>query len=95
MLKAPLDTKYAPFRSPITGRFVDEGVYDNHVSDIHHIAQTIEGLRNPTEHVDCPEDGVSCDCFSSEIVMLSSGYAEVWRDGDVVSGGVVIYNHEG
>lgn len=27
-----------------------------------------------------------------ELVVLSMGYAEVWSDGDVVSGGVVLFN---
>ena len=92
-LRAPLNMKF-DFRNPLTGRFCDEFDYDSAVSDIKHIRKTIKGLREPDEHVDCDGDGVSCDCFVSEIVMLSIGYAEVYRDGDVVSGGRTIYKEE-
>ncbi len=91
-----------PLRSPITGLFCSDDEYESdreHVmdqrrSDIAHVEKTIKGLREPDEHVDCDGDGISCDCFVSEIVMLSTGYAEVWRDGDVVQSGKVVYKED-
>lgn len=35
-----------------------------------------------------------CDCFNSETIMLSTGYAEAYRDGEVISHGVVIFKEE-
>ena len=55
-------------------------------------------LQDPCEEPDCETFNAEgdrvwpdCDCHSSEIIMLSTGYAVVWRDGDVVSGGAVIF----
>lgn len=76
-----------PWRHPITGKFCDEGSFEDAVSDVRWIKKTLHGLRNPRKHVDCDGDGISCDCFASETVMLSTGYAEVFRDGDVIQYG--------
>ena len=101
--KAPLDQTFPPYRSPMTGKFCDEVTYDIHVSDVKHIEKTVHELREPpcdNEHkTPCGEPQAECnypdcDCLNSEIIMLSSGYAEAWRDGDVVSGGAVIYHED-
>ena len=91
--RAPLDMT-SDFRSPMTGKFVDEVDYDNHVSDVKHIQETVESLRNPTEACGEGCNYPDCDCHASETVMLSSGYAEVYQDGDVISSGKVIYHVE-
>jgi hypothetical protein len=93
-LRAPLKQTFPPYRNVLTGKFCDEGDYETSVSDVNHIRKTIKGLLAPEEHVDCDGDGVSCDCFVSETIMLSTGYAEVYRYGEVVSGGVVIYSED-
>lgn len=94
MLKASLDQTYGPYRNPLTGKFCDEQDYETAVSDVRHIRETIEGLWNPTEHVDCDGDGYSCDCFVSETIMLSTGYAEAYREGEVIQSGKVIYTED-
>lgn len=47
-----------------------------------------EELQEPCECPDYPD----CDCNASEVIMLSTGYAEVYQDGDVVQHGRVIFN---
>lgn len=32
-----------------------------------------------------------CDCYNSEIIMLSSGYADAMADGKIIQHGVVVY----
>ena len=56
-------------------------------SDLHHARETWHELQLPCE---CEMRGECCDCHSSEIVMLSTGYAEVWRNGDVTQFGCII-----
>jgi len=58
-----------------------------------HFAETIKGLREPDETFDCCESG-GCDCHISETIMTSFGYAEAYRDGEVISGGRVVWREE-
>lgn len=53
-----------------------------------HCSETWKGLQEPC---DCPECSDGCDCQNSEVIMTSIGYVEVFRDGDVVAFGQVIY----
>lgn len=108
--RAELDQIGPPWRSPLTGKFCSEADYEAAVSDIRHIEKTLEDLRNPqTEYgvgvcgerfLPPPGGGPAtcsyphCDCSNSETVMLSTGYAEVYREGDVISGGKIIYEAE-
>ena len=78
--------------------------------DIKHIVETWEGLTDPQalapgvgpcgERFEAGPDGVAtcgypdCDCFESEIIMLSIGYVEVHADGKVISGGEQVYDCE-
>ena len=48
-------------------------------SDLRHITETREALLNPTEEC-CGSNPWECDCYSSETVVLSFGYYEVYRD---------------
>tara|TARA_Y100000034_G_C6826343_1_gene372597 strand:- start:531 stop:917 length:387 start_codon:yes stop_codon:yes gene_type:complete len=88
-------------------RDIVDNLTDTWNSDIAHCEKTVAGLRNPqSDHegfgpcgersVAIPGEGVSCvypdcDCFGSEIIMLSSGYAEAFQDGDIIQGGRVVY----
>ena len=69
--------------------------------DFEYAKETWKELNNPqpegpglgpcgekTEECNYPD----CECFHSETIMLSSGYAEVYADGSVVSGGKEIFN---
>ncbi len=62
--------------------------------DIEHCRETVRELNHP-EEVCCDGclDGV-CDCYAGETVMLSTGYAEVFRGGEVVQHGQVIHRVE-
>jgi len=58
-------------------------------SDKYHVIDTVNDLRDfMLTEVD-PEEALESP---SEVIMLSSGYAEVWADGDVVQHGRVIAN---
>lgn len=66
--------------------------------DIDHIDQTLKELHDPDGCEGCSDCSTAAemadkDCFDSETVMLSIGYAEVHADGRVVSSGVVIHEH--
>lgn len=57
-------------------------------SDLQHARATLAELRNPTPcgDTDCPlsagnPDG--CDCHASEVIVLSTGYAEVHATGEL------------
>ena len=63
--------------------------------DHQHCTEVWESLQDPCDSPDCqpPDDSwPACDCRSSEIVVLSTGYAEVWFDGDVIQYGKIIAN---
>ena len=62
-------------------------------SDFAHCHATWQGLqaRDCSGCTDC-NDPESSDCFTSETVMCSFGYAEVYADGDVISGGVWLFS---
>ena len=68
--------------------------------DKKHCEKTAEALQNGRawcEHCSADEghDTVCVsDCYTSEIVMLSTGYADVWCDGDVVQYGRVVWSVE-
>ena len=65
-----------------------------------HCQKTAEGLvegRNWCPHCsDEKGEDTYCesDCYTSEIVMLSTGYADVWYDGEVVQCGRVVWTAE-
>jgi len=68
-------------------------------SDIECIELTLEDLHDPDSCEGCSEcstalEKLDRDCFDSETVMLSIGYAEVNRDGSVMVNGVVIHQHD-
>lgn len=88
--RAPLDMS-GDYRSPMTGKFIDVVGYDDHVSDVRHIEETVARLREPTEACAKACTYPDCDCHASEVVMLSSGYADVYQGGDVVQYGKIIY----
>ena len=60
--------------------------------DIEHCKATWEDLykRDCAGCTDC-DDPESADCFNSETVMTSIGYAEVYADGEVVVYGQVLF----
>lgn len=66
------------------------GERDDYFSDVRWAREHWEALQEPCDSPDCT-DG-DCDCHSSETIMLSIGYADVWQDGEVVSHGVVVLN---
>lgn len=60
-------------------------------SDWKHAHETWERLDadEPCDDPTCTWP--NCDCNSSETIMLSTGYAEVYRDGAVISGGRTVF----
>lgn len=68
--------------------------------DIEQILETIQGLQHPQPEgphgTPCGESRAACtypacDCFGSETIMLSGGYAEAYQTGEVVANGRTIY----
>lgn len=61
--------------------------------DKRHCIETWKALqaRDCEGCTDC-DDPENSDCFDSEVVMLSIGYAEVYQDGEVNAFGITIYN---
>jgi len=59
--------------------------------DLADCAATVAELNAPAVMFDCcRETGNTCDCYQSEVVMLSNGYAKVYRDGDVIQYGALV-----
>ena len=59
------------------------------------VREAHQGLLNPVPCGDEACDFGACDCFLSTLVVLSSGYAEVFADGNAVQHNRVIYTHSG
>ncbi len=63
-------------------------------ADRRHLRQVWNEL-NRTERCDdptCTLDTAGCDCRSSEVVMSSIGYVEVWQDGEVTGYGRTLHS---
>jgi len=73
-----------PLRNPTTGQFVDEREAEElariHAADRAHALETAQRLLDDPEY-----DG-------PEVIMLSTGYAEVYRDGDVVQHRLTVFS---
>jgi len=71
-------------RNPVTGQFMDEqearDVAEVLASDRRHALETAKSLQ-----ADPFYDG-------PEVIMLSTGYAQVFRDGDVVQHGKAVWS---
>lgn len=88
-----------------------EHLRDTWDSDVAHCEKTVAELRNPPFEregfgpcgqrlVAAPGEGASClypdcDCHDSEIIMLSSGYADACIDGSIIQHGIVVYKVQG
>lgn len=55
--------------------------------DVNQCATVHENLQVPCEFC----DNGQCDCQDSETVILSTGYAEVWKNGEVIQHGSVVW----
>lgn len=79
-----------PNRSPNSNLFGSKAQIALENGDWQWCHETWEGLQGPCDSPDCTDGG--CDCQNSEIVVVSNGYAEVFKDGDVVQHGTVLFN---
>ena len=66
--------------------------------DLEHVDQTLKELHGPDGCEGCCDCSTAAemadrDCFDSETVMLSIGYAEVHTDGRVIVDGRTIHEH--